>query len=255
LTFNQILEDDIFDHVFKQPNFNETLVDPKYQQTGYESRYMIVNMGMLFFVFLYLMLLILLTAVCTPCESRSNYLKKKMDGTRKSIYWGSFLIYFVEGSLEIYIAIFLNLTVKKNDESGEEEGGSYFGTWDNRFDVFNNLMLITMTIATALILFFIIIFYTKNFDNWEDEKFEEKYGAVLEEVKKTKMSSLVFVVFFLLRRMIYVYSVYRTDQAPRLIIVNTIVSQVVLCYLIHFKPLQDPKMMRLELFNELTLLV
>jgi hypothetical protein len=181
--------------------------------------------------------------------------KKKMESTRKSLYWNSFLVFLVEGSLEIYIGIFLNLTYQRVGEEKEGGGGAYFGPWNNRFDIFNNSMLILMLVSTSLILFFIGFFYMRNYDSWEDEKFEEKYGSIIEEINKDKRTSLLWVILFLVRRMLFVYFLYHTNWAPLLIVLNIKISPIMICYLIHFKPLKDQKLLRLELFNELVLLM
>ena len=51
--------------------------------------------------------------------------------------------------------------------------------------------------------FFMVIFYLKYYDDWENEKFDKKYGAPLEGLKKDQKSSLIYPVYFVIRRSLF----------------------------------------------------
>ena len=77
--------------------------------------------------------------------------------------------------------------------------------WDSPFYVVNNITLIVLGIAVIMFPAWVLIFYCRNFAKWEDEGFENKYGAVFEGLRKDRRSSLAYPVIFILRRMLLVF--------------------------------------------------
>lgn len=61
---------------------------------------------------------------------------------------------------------------------------------------------LTIILGAALLLlpFFILIWYNINFEKFEDEHFEKRYGEVYAGMNPRKRTSIYYVPFFLLRR-------------------------------------------------------
>ena len=72
--------------------------------------------------------------------------------------------------------------------------------WNTTFEVVNYVTMIVMGIAVCLLPPWILLFYCKNFNKWNDEDFSEKYGAIFEGIRKDKTSVLAYPIIFILRR-------------------------------------------------------
>ena len=97
----------------------------------------------------------------------------------------------------------------------------------------------------------IIHFYLKNFENLEDEKFEEKYGAVYEGLKPDHKSWIVYPVYFIVRRVLF--------MIISLLLYNFVMFQIILlilltlcsaCYILHIRPFEEELVNNLEVMNE-----
>ena len=109
-------------------------------------------------------------------------------------------------------------------------------------------------------------FYIRNKDMWlvsdedseekqeEQEKFEQKYGDILEGVKKTKLSSLGYILIFILRRitMTFICVVPTLTHQWLQIQFSILLSMISLSYLILYKPFEESLMQNLEVFNNIT---
>ena len=76
----------------------------------------------------------------------------------------------------------------------------------------NFVSLIVMLVVLILTPLFMISFYPNYFNNWEDETFEIKWGAIFEGIRKDRLTSLFYPVYFILRRIIFaVMAVYLSN--------------------------------------------
>ena len=124
------------------------------------------------------------------------------------MYWNSYFRFIVEGTLEIFISAGINIRYLML--SGANPFDSTQGGW--QFRIMNTLSVVGLTLIIVISPFFVVYFYIKNKHKWmiskEDtreqkevkEKFEERFGDILEGVNKAKLSSLAYIVIFLLRR-------------------------------------------------------
>ena len=63
-------------------------------------------------------------------------------------------------------------------------------------DIFSYILLVVLVILP----FFIGIKLYFNYENWEDEKFEGKYGSLYEDMKKEKKMTMFYNTYFMFRR-------------------------------------------------------
>ena len=104
----------------------------------------------------------------------------------------------------------------------------------------NNLSAIILGGAIAAFPIFVLIFYCCKFAKWEDEDFDEKYGAIFEGLRKDTRASLFYPFVFILRRMILVVVTKLTDQNLTLQIMSMILlSFLVIAYLVYYEPFEE----------------
>ena len=178
LTLNKYEEVDIFKLFLNVPEnskdkeLNDLLA--KYDRTGYSSNFFILNLGLLFLSFCFMLILVIFTLTCKPLEDRSQYIKNKLDGTRENLYWNGFIRFFIEACLEIFIAYSINTAVI------EKTGFR----WSTNFDYVNNISLVVISIASILIVVFILLFYPLNYAKWREDDFKMKYGSAYQDLKE-----------------------------------------------------------------------
>ena len=159
----------------------------------------------MFFALLTILIMTFFTIVCKPFEPRSKRIKTKMNSWRKVVYWNGYLRFLIEGCLEIFIGIFLNWLSKRELNEG------FLTEWNDRFQITNNVFVIVFAIVFLTLPFFMVSFYLRNFEKWEDEDFEEKYGCFYEDIRKDSKLSIFFTLFFVLRRVVFVLSFALTE--------------------------------------------
>ena len=70
----------------------------------------------------------------------------------------------------------------------------------------NASTLACLTFVTVVGPFWILGFYLKNFDKWENEDWQEKWGAPLEGLRKNTKWSVFYPIWFLIRRIMFIYT-------------------------------------------------
>jgi hypothetical protein len=96
-----------------------------------------------------------------------------------------------------------------------------------------------------------VIFYLRYYDDWENEEFDKKYGAPLDGLKKNQKSSLIYPVYFVVRRSLFclmtlVFYNYVIFQ----LFFHLILTMASIIYLITCVPQEEILEYRLELMNE-----
>jgi len=66
--------------------------------------------------------------------------------------------------------------------------------------IVNSLSLIILSPFVFSFPIWATFFYCNKFKKWEDESFQEKYGAALEGMRLDRRSSFGYVLIFMLRR-------------------------------------------------------
>ena len=105
------------------------------------------------------------------------------------------LRYILEAFLDLSISIFLQIYYS-------DLNGGLFSS-DEAFLVLNSAMTVILgPLAIAAIIGY-GIFYLCTFSRWEDEQFDNRYGAVFEGLRKDTRLSLLYPLIFLLRRLLF----------------------------------------------------
>ena len=206
---------------------------------------MIINLGTLFLTLVIIATIPFFLCCTYPCKKRSEWFSKKHVSVSKSMQGNTFIRFLLEGCLDISICAYLQLFTS---HEGEERL-----MWGTAFDIINNLSCIILATAVAIFPVFILVFYCYKFEKWESEEFSEKYGAVFEGLRKDSRASLLYPIFFILRRFILVIVATVTQKN---IFVQVLSMQVLsflqISYLVRYRPFEEPLLQKLEIFNEVT---
>ena len=105
------------------------------------------------------------------------------------------LRFIIEFCLDIAISIILQLHYA-------DLNGGLFGS-SEPFYLTNTIF--TLILGPAAILFIIVMsfFYIRQFKNWGDPEFDDKYGAVFEGLRKDTKLSLLYPAIFISRRVLF----------------------------------------------------
>ena len=110
--------------------------------------------------------------------------------------------------------------------------------------------------ALALLPVFILTFYNVNEDKFDDEEFEEKYGAPYEGLDTRKKTAIYFSLIFIFRRLSYaaisitLYN-YVMIQIP-LMVILTLFN---VFFLVHYSPYDDKLIEYLDIVNDVTTII
>lgn len=205
-TFDIMPSDKVLENTLAPP---EDELDPdKYSnlvEAGFESDNMIVNLGTMFLVFAFMLTVPCCLICIRPCRRMSSWLDKNYKSTATSMYGNVWIRYAMEGCIDIAICAVLNLKIRMLDS---EDGLR----WDTTFYCLNNAALFVLLFAVAAFPIWALWFYCKNFDKWEDETFEERYGAAYEGLKKDRRATLAYPLIFMLRRFALVLTVIQFKE-------------------------------------------
>ena len=117
-TFEVVPSDFVMDEIPGKPTEDEDEpLDQRFGEIGFESSYMIINLGTMFLAFVFILFLPILLILTGPCD-RCKVIHKRRTGCRKSLRGNVFIRYFLESCLDIAICAVLNVIFNKNTNNG-----------------------------------------------------------------------------------------------------------------------------------------
>ena len=121
-----------------------------------------------------------------------------------------FIRFFLEGCLDIVLCAALNVIYIQENDIGYE--------FHTVFHATNTITLFALGLVIVVLPIWTLWFYCRNFKNWEDEHFEEKYGAVFEGLKKEQRIVLAYPMIFMTRRffLVLIVTVFRNSMVVQL---------------------------------------
>lgn len=105
-TFDVMPSDDVFQATLDPPEQEQD--NEKFAEIGYESSWMIINLGTMFLSFVIMLFIPVLLLLVKPCKHKSLWLNKKYTNTLNALHGNMFIRFLIEGSLDIAICIVLN---------------------------------------------------------------------------------------------------------------------------------------------------
>ena len=160
---------------------------------GFESDYIINNLGTIFFFFLSYPFVILLQMALQRCENSSSRVARVNRYLKQSLYYNSFITGLNEGYSVLALSVMIGLYNLKWDTPGTSIQSVcclFFG--------------ILIIVAPARLLWVTLL----DFDRLGDEVMEQKYGSFYSELRlKSGKAVLMHPAFFLVRRLIVAIAV------------------------------------------------
>jgi len=105
------------------------------------------------------------------------------------------LRFIIETCLDIAISIALQLYYT-------DLNGGLFGSSES-FYLTNTIFTLILGPAATFFIIAMSFFYMRQFKNWGDPEFDDKYGAVFEGLRKETKLSLLYPVIFISRRVLF----------------------------------------------------
>jgi hypothetical protein len=182
------------------PESHQEYHQEAFDLVGYGNSFMILNLGTLYLIFLIFVLEGILLFICKPIFWVNKRLRNWSIKLKKALYWNSFLRLIMEASLDLAITTLYNVSIF---------GGLYEdGNWDwwkpeLPFFWMNSITTVASSLTLFLLPPFILIYYLRKFERWEDDKFENSMGSVLDGLSKDKKFVIFYPVFFMIRRTVF----------------------------------------------------
>jgi hypothetical protein len=128
--------------------------------------------------------------------------------------------------------------------------------WETNSDRFSSLFICLFTPLYLAFPLAIAFFLSRRFyDLQTDPALYAKFEALVASTKSTYRSASLYLVLFLLRRLIFAISlVFLTDWPLLQVNLMFFQSLCLILYLIAYKPMEEPVMNYQKIFNELCIL-
>ena len=205
---------------------------------------MMINMGTLTVVFFLTIIIPIVTVlVLRPMKYRMNCASQKITSTTNSMRGNLLIRYVLEAALDLSISITLQIYYS-------DLNGGLFSS-NEVFFVTNSILTILLGPAVIIAAVSLGVFYIKTFNRWNDEDYDEKYGAIFDGLRKDTKAALLYPLIFILRRMLFsIVAIYTLDYLIIQVCCLFVFSTIQLLYLVIVKPFEEPLMQQLEIFNE-----
>lgn len=94
-------------------------IDSHFEAIGFESQYLLVNMGSLFIGYIfYAMMLFFITPTARCCKKKCNCCVKFSKKTRRDTYWGSLLTLLNESYVILTVCVLINIRIFSLESRG-----------------------------------------------------------------------------------------------------------------------------------------
>jgi hypothetical protein len=158
---------------------------------GYETHNSVRLLGSLFifsaFYFLRVMLFYPIVKLYVRMRNKGIEYKQKL---RDQLFYGELILISIESYIELLIAGYLNVKYKLNSTGGER-----MAIWVSYY------CLIMCLVAMPLLSIYIL---TRDIELFHDERFEIKFGAFWEGIRKDSKAELGYNAVFMFRRAVFV---------------------------------------------------
>ena len=109
-SFSIIPTEDGVNYVLQPPEEDDEYKESKFEDMGFESYFMIINLGSLFVAFILLFAIpILFILACRPFKNKSKYIAVKYRSTTDGLHGNMIVRYILEACLDICLCIGLQV--------------------------------------------------------------------------------------------------------------------------------------------------
>ena len=120
------------------------------------------------------MVLCIIQVVAWIMSFKFPWSKKVSDKIFNFLYWGGILRLIMEAYLEMIVTTMLN--IKKNNMD-----------WNNYSIVYTNVFSIVSCILLILMPIWVLVFYWRNRERWNEDGFNQRWGAPLDGLDRNPM--------------------------------------------------------------------
>ena len=189
----------------------------QFQSTGYESAYLIENMGTLWLISHVFGLLFFMMGGMYYVRRISDRGQIWYSRLTRTLMWNPILLFLLEGYLELSVCSSAQIALRLCRSVSAEDKYSFCpNTQDEEFSEetlsymsFNDFYGIIYFAFAAMFPFLLAIFYQKNLEKLDMKYFKKTYGAGYDGVKQTtrNFSKIFKPTVFLMRRLLFAISV------------------------------------------------
>jgi hypothetical protein len=151
----------------------------------------------------------------------------------------------LQGYLKFALATWI--AVKAMQEDGFKK--------ETKQELTNSIMTCIFAVYIVTLPAIVYTFLNKNKEKLADEKFKEKFESLYLNIDVDTDNSLDMTTLFLLRRLFFSLLVIFLPNTCTQLLVMVLSSLLMISFIISVKPLSEPYLNRMEIFNESTLLV
>ena len=121
------------------------------------------------------------------------------------LFWNHSIVFLQEGFLEVMISAGINYNYMMKQENA----------WANSNIVFNNLVLIFLTISSGVLILFIAFHLWPRIRLLKKKQYRKRYGSAYDMIKTKKSKyTMLFPLFFFARRILLVIAVCAMIEYP-----------------------------------------
>ena len=210
---------------------------------GYDSYNPILNLGTIFvLVFLYILRMTFVLLILFPFKKLGFIRRTTYRAIINKLYFVNGLLIFVEGYLEFLI-------------SGRLSYESPVDSVDNTLAL-NIIASIAVLISCVVLPLLFLWLYCKDYEALKMKKFKREWSHLYAPLKYKRRVNLLFNIFFVLRRMIFVEIAFSMGNFPsqqiQILLFMCLFSSI---YVGNFSPLRGRSNNRYDQFNEFTVYV
>jgi hypothetical protein len=167
---------------------------------------------------------------------KENWIQKTLE---KSLFYGDIISICIDAYIELLISGILNWQnpeVIKSPLLGDQ--------------ISKILLWFCLIVAIILVPLVCLYVFAHSLRTINLQHFEQKWGTLYHQVKKTSKSALMFFPIYCVRRLVFIFICIQYDGAPIQIIVTLCLNMLILMFIGYVKPIKVPILFRLETFNE-----
>ncbi|TNV85408.1 hypothetical protein FGO68_gene10025 [Halteria grandinella] len=226
-------------------NYVNDEFEQRFTEMGYDSRNAVDNIGSFLYSFGFIGILVGLSKMMI---SIGRVFKKAMiikigERAGQGLVWNSVLRLLIETSLDTMIASLIRIELN--------------GQSQNTIDLAVAISVLLMLWVALAVNFRFIISHKSSDSLLRIEHIFQRFGAFFEGLKTNqRRGPLLYNVILVLRRFAFAFSVIQMGNYTSIqILVFQIISLLILVYLIIQNPFESSRQNKLEIFNELILLL
>jgi len=234
-SFNLLPTDQLFDKYVEL-----TPTEPQsanFESLGYETRNLLKNLGLLFFLFALHLIMFLIFSILHRCRSKGPNYEALYKWVRKHAIGTVFIRFFMESYLEVAVSVFLNFRMISEGSPGE---------------IFSSVINVCLAIALVCVPLLHFGFMYRNIEHLEHKDFKAEYGTIYEDLdlKLDQKSALAYTAVYMFRRLMMTVIAICVPQPAIQLILFAYLQTAVVVYIGNENPLRTIQLNRHEKVNE-----